>query len=193
MPQFFPSVPNPETHAYPTPLSSEFWQEYSESIVKFLYAAETFTATLRTLASLKPVDEMSEFDKFKVGEARQHLLYLSSQVNPSIGFKKDGTCFRETICTSLLASFAMMVLLDSTRGLLNLCAKCDRVFVSSAGRARFCSTRCRNATMQSERRNRQKQKAAFPPAFPSAFGDAFWQRRRPAAPPRVLRAAALRQ
>ena len=162
MPQFFPSVPNPEIHAYPTPLSSEFWQGYSESVVKFLYAAEIFTVTLRTLASLKPVNEMTDFDKHQVGQARDYLLYLSSQVNPSIGFKEDGSCFRETICTSLLASFAMMVLMDSTRGLLNLCAKCDRVFVSSAGRARFCSTRCRNAMMQSERRGRSKLLGKLP-------------------------------
>ena len=162
MPQFFPSVSNPETHTYPTPLSSEFWQDYSESIVKFLYAADTFTATLRTLASLRPADEMTDFEKHKVGNAREYLLYLSSQVNPSIGFNKDGSCFRETICTSLLASFAMMVLLDSTRGLLNVCAKCDRVFVSSAGRARFCSARCRNAMMQSERRGRSKMLDKLP-------------------------------
>ena len=170
MPQFFPSIAEPETHIYPTPLSDDFWKDYSENVVRFLYAANQFNSMMRTLARMKPFLEMTEFEKHEVISARQHLLYLSSQVNPSIGFNADGTSFRDTVCTSLLASFAMMVLLDSTREMLRVCDKCDRVFVSTVERARFCSTRCRNAVMQQERRTRVKREQGFRVPLRSPIG-----------------------
>jgi hypothetical protein len=156
---FFPSVPDAEReiYAYPTPLRQEWWKEYSEGVAQFLTAAEDFSRMVRTLASFKLLGQMTEVEKIYNVNARKKLLYLSSQVNPELGLKNDGTFSYDWVCTSLLASFAMMVVLDCARGLLNICGNCDSVFVSSAGRARFCSDRCRRTTMQREWRGRKRE------------------------------------
>jgi hypothetical protein len=111
---------------------------------------------ITALARFKPESEMSEPEKFEFLTARNRLLYLSSQVNPSLGLPEDGSWVREWVCTSQLASFAMMVMLDVERGLINECANCQTIFVSSAARAKYCSDRCRRTALQRERRGRKR-------------------------------------
>jgi hypothetical protein len=158
MNKFFPTIPEEEqeTYCYPLPLSESFWGLYSESVGDFLNAARSFSRAVRSLARFRPIEEMDDVEHHFIATAYHELMYLASQVNPLLRLNKDGTCSREWVCTSLLASYAMMVLLDVERGALNLCAKCNRVFTSSAGRARFCSAKCRRTQLQRESRARKK-------------------------------------
>ncbi len=155
MGRFFQTIQHNEreTYIYPTPFTEAFWRLYSESIVEFLNMAHSFEQMVRTL--IRGDSETSPFEAYKLEFARQRLLYFSSQVNPSLYPKKDGSFGREWVCTSLMASFSMMVQLDLQRGLLNECANCETIFVSSAGRARFCSERCRKTMLQREWRDRK--------------------------------------
>src|SRR6266850_7777167 len=123
--------------------------------------ARDFVTMVRAIARLRPESEMSEIEKYETVRARQRLLYLSSQVNPSLGLNEDGSCFREWVCTSQFASFAMMVMLDAERGLINECANCKKIFVSSAGRAKFCSDRCRRTALQRESRGRKRRRGTY--------------------------------
>jgi hypothetical protein len=158
MGQYFSSVPVSEREIweYPTPLTADFWKNYSEKVTQFVVMAREFVDMVRAIARFNPESELSEVEQYEITTARQRLLYLSSQVNPSLGINKDGSYVREWVCTSQLASFAMMVMLDAERGLINECANCKTIFVSSAGRAKFCSDRCRRTALQRERRGRKR-------------------------------------
>ncbi len=158
MRDFFPTIPpgqEQETYDYPGPFSVEFWKLYGESIGEFVSEIQSFSRAVRSLARFRPIEEMNDGEKHFLAVAYHELMNLASQVNPALLLKVDGTCSREWVSTSLLSSYAMMVLLDAERGALNVCVNCSRVFASSAGRARFCSSRCRRTQLQRQSRARR--------------------------------------
>lgn len=70
---------------------------------------------------------------------------------------REGSYRQEWRAGSLLGCFAMMALQDLTqqRKVLS-CEKCNRLFVTEAYQARYCSDRCRHTAQK--RRYRQKLK-----------------------------------
>jgi hypothetical protein len=155
--RFFPSVPKPEreTYPYPVPASDEFWKLYAENRNDFVQCARHFADIVRALGRLKPADQMSDAETSRVLHASGALQSLAAHTKPALCAKNDGTFFHQWLPTSLIASYAMMALLDLAQGLVNVCDNCGRVFVSSAGRARFCSARCRKTSLQREWRARK--------------------------------------
>ena len=118
-------------------------------------SAYAFASVVRRIANIKPINELSDVEQDQIIGAREELMLWASQVNPALNIRRDGTCTKEWVSTCLMASYAMMALLDAASGLLNACDNCKRLFVSSAGRARFCSTRCRKTALQREYRSRK--------------------------------------
>jgi hypothetical protein len=157
MKDFFPSVPAPEleTYAYPVPISDAFWRLYAEDTNQFLRCAFDFADAVRALGGMKPSDEMTELEKQSIIRATGRLQALAAGTAPALYARKDGTFFHQWVSAALIGSFALMVLLDAARGLVNVCGNCGKVFVSSAGRARYCSARCRKTSLQREWRARK--------------------------------------
>jgi hypothetical protein len=153
---YFPDVPweERETFQYPLPMTEGFWNQYSESVDHFLRLASAFCGIARILGSFKPIDEMTEAEKQETVKATSALQALASHTNPALYGRNNGTFFHQWVPTSLIASYAMMALLDAANGLIHVCGNCKCVFVSSAGRARYCSPRCRKNALQRQWRAR---------------------------------------
>ncbi len=154
---FFPSVHKEEleTFSYPMPTSDDFWRLYAEPSTRFIGQARLFASLARTLGKMIPGQESTEDGTFSSAEAIAVLRWLVAQTTSTVYLQENGTVAHQWMPTSLLASYAMMLLLDAERGLVNACANCDRVFVSSAGRAKFCSPQCRKSFLQREWRSRK--------------------------------------
>lgn len=154
---FFPSISQSEreTYPYPNPLSEEFWRWYSEPVDVFLQNAKGFAQAVQRIARIRPLSEISGPEQHELRMARENIMRLAAQAPLALFPEPDGTYKRESITTSLIAACGQMVLQDAQNGRLNMCGNCERVFVSSAGRARFCSDRCRKAKLQREWRARK--------------------------------------
>jgi hypothetical protein len=154
---FFPSVSQSEKETYPYPLhlSDRFWQLYAEDVTQFVDSAHRFADMVRALGSSKAANQMTAQERSEFEVSTRALAALTANANPTIHRRADGSLGRQWMSTSLLASYATMALLDARDGLLNVCDNCGRVFVSSAGRARFCSPRCRKSSLQREWRARK--------------------------------------
>jgi hypothetical protein len=151
----FPSVPKEETatYEYPLPASPNFWREYAEPVDDFLRAAQRLQSAL--------IDHSKD---------RPHgLLTLRRLINPiGIDFepgKDHGIKTMRWRSPSLLASYAMMILLDfnnERRPRLHKCERdnCGTLFVSSAYQARYCSPSCRFAVLKRGQRKRGKEREA---------------------------------
>ena len=158
MPQDFPSVPSSEseTFAYPRPASPEFWNLYAEDGDSFVDTIQWFSNILNVLGRMKPASELSEDAQESINRACDALQLLVARVNAAIYTRLDGTFLHQCVPTSLISSFAMMALLDAANEFLKVCDNCDKVFTSSAAKARFCSPRCRNAFQRREWRARKR-------------------------------------
>jgi hypothetical protein len=154
--QFFPDVDLPEVYEYPVPMSPEFWSQYSEPLREFVGHALQFSEILRRLAQIRAQKEMTETDRAEAVEASEVLQAYAADAGIGLYPQEDGTLARQWVAHSLIASFATMALLDLADSLVNVCENCSRVFVSSAGRARFCSPTCRRTLLQREWRARKK-------------------------------------
>ena len=160
--QYFPSVPSleREVYKYPIPLSKDFWSLYAEDVNQFLDWICRFAGFVRAIGRYRITEPMNEeekarVDKTEIGAAIAELQALAAQTTPTIGGIEDGDYVRYWAPTSLLGAYALMVLSDAGNGLLNVCDQCGRVFASSAGRARFCTARCRKTALQREWRERK--------------------------------------
>ena len=153
---FFPSVPKSEreTYNYPPPMSRAFWQSYSEDENQFFRVANGFADAVRTIGQARS----SDLTDAEIGQACEHLESLAASVNAGLFVRKDRTLGHQWVAGSLVASFAMMALLDAANGWLNTCSNCSRVFVSTAGRARYCSARCRKTALQRNYRDRKEKR-----------------------------------
>jgi hypothetical protein len=150
--RFFPGVPPEErsTYAYPLPVSKEFWGLYGEPLDAFLDAGEALRDALQETDAIggRPLPE----------RGLRALNALVAPIGPSI-VPEDGRLRQQWRCPSLLASFAMMALLDLTgEQRVRACEVCRSTFVSASGRARYCSDRCRRTAEQREYRRRLRTK-----------------------------------
>jgi hypothetical protein len=154
--RFFPAVPREDrnAYAYPMPVSDEFWRLYGEPLDAFQDAAEALRDALRD------TDAIGDGPRKKRG--LQALNALVAPIGPSI--VPEGGRFRQQWrCPSLLASFAMMALLDLTgQQRVRACEVCGNTFVSAAPRARYCSGRCRRTAEQRVYRGRRRTKVRQP-------------------------------
>jgi hypothetical protein len=151
--EFFPSVAPAyrDTYLYPLPLSAEFCRMYAENVDQALTSARQFAQSIRRIG--RGPEQKEEFD-----EAMREMQALAAQSSFTTA-GKAGETFRWAPA-SLLSYYAAMALADVAEDLLNVCDNCHAVFVSSAGRARFCSPRCRKTALQREWRTRKAMRAA---------------------------------
>jgi hypothetical protein len=144
--RYFPDVParEKESHAYPAPLSDEFWAAYGEPVEAFLAAAALFAQTLQGLdRGLREGEDTLTFVR-RHASADRAFFNLTAGVQPSFDLTEDGGYARAWRAKSLLAAYAMMAYLDLTAGRRILtCEVCGKPFVSAAYQARYCSARCR--------------------------------------------------
>ena len=92
--------------------------------------------------------EMSVTQQRETALAMTDLGFLAGPIRTAPYLSEDESLRLQLVHTSLISAFASMVLMDAESNLVNVCEKCERVFVSSSGRAKFCSPRCRKAVMQ---------------------------------------------
>jgi hypothetical protein len=144
---YFPDVADPETYPYPRPASEEFWRVYAEDADQFLRLAFSFADAIRILAQAGGKQLAGD----QLAEARQALEFLNrlaAGAEAGFSLRDNGAVESCWKTPSLIAAFARMALLDLARGWIQVCARCARVFISSAGKARFCSPRCRYAVQR---------------------------------------------
>ena len=146
------------TYRYPLPHSEEFWRFYAEDVNQFLDCARGFGEMVRAVGQYRPADQISEQEKRKVEAAMKGLQILAADTSLTLMGNNDGTFLPGWTSGSLIGAYALMALCDAAEGLLNVCDRCGHVFVSSAGRARFCSPRCRKTWLQRAWRERKVQK-----------------------------------
>lgn len=156
--RFFPglSPTELETYEYPIPTTEDFWRLYGESVNDFVDHARRFAAAVRALGSMAPAAELSAGEQ--AVRAAEHLQSLACWSSPGLYTRRDGSFAFHWVPSSLLGSYALMAMLDAARGWLNSCARCERVFVSTTGRARYCSVRCRKTVAQASWRARKKER-----------------------------------
>lgn len=157
--KYFPSIPDDErvNYPYPEPLTKEFWQLYAEPLSEFAGAVRLLRNTLDGLrttpnehSSTQETQETQEF-----GSARHHLDALTSSVVPFLSVGESHLELRFS-CKSLLATFALMAMLDITGGeRLDRCMTCGRFFTSKSPIARYCSSACRQTAQKRAQRERQ--------------------------------------
>ena len=155
--RFFPSIPKKqvETYLYPLPLSPPFWEIYSESVTDFFMGVHVLRDALISL-NKSPI----QFDPQHPTPLPPGFRLLNTLVSSSsmvLGTNPDGSYRQEWRAASLLGCFAMMALQDLTqqRKVMS-CERCNRLFVTEAYQARYCSDRCRHTAQK--RRYRQKLK-----------------------------------
>ena len=156
--RFFPSismkqVKQIETYLYPPPLSPPFWEIYWEPIWDFFMGALALRDAIVCLNESSAEPEK----KAETYRARVLLNNLVSSSSIVLGTTPDGSHRQEWRAASLLGCFAMMALQDLTQQRKVLaCERCNRLFVTEAYQARYCSDRCRHTAQK--RRYRQKLK-----------------------------------
>jgi hypothetical protein len=144
---YFPDVADPETCPYPLPASYEFWRAYAEDTDHFLRLAFSFADAIRILARAGG-KQLAADQLVEAREALELLNRLAAGAEAGFCLRDNGAVESAWKTPSLIGAFARMALLDFARGWIQVCARCTRVFISSAGKARFCSPRCRYAVQR---------------------------------------------
>jgi hypothetical protein len=127
---------------------------------EFLGWARRFADSVRMIARYPSPGPISSDDLGRIEDAERSLRVLAAHANRLFGTAQGGA-----LSCSLLSCYAWMALWDAANEWLNVCDKCGRVFVSTAGRARYCSGRCRKTCLQREWRQRRSQKEKKRQAF----------------------------
>ncbi len=164
--RFFPGVSAGETesHAYPRPLTEEFWRCYVEPVEDFVEAATSLLAAINNLGTAKSVVDAADSDLEMIRTGIDHLHSLVRTVSPAIVPMPDGALRQEWISTSLLGSLAMMALLDLTESRRVLtCESCGKLFVTTAYQARYCSETCRFRIQKQRHRAKKKGRTTDEP------------------------------
>jgi hypothetical protein len=156
--RFFPSIPKKEieTYLYPLPLSPPFWEIYSESISDFFMGLLALRYALIWLNESVDQSNKDAESQRRIGfRLLNNLVSSSSMVMSSA---PDGSFRQEWRAASLLGCFAMMALQDLTQQRKVIrCEKCNRLFVTEAYQARYCSDRCRHTAQKRRYRQRLKE------------------------------------
>lgn len=151
--RFFPGVRprDAEKHAYPLPLTDDFWHAYGEPLEDFLRGALALWDAVSLMAS----------SKYQAAKGRQRLNVLTEGVRPVLQRDTDGSPALGWESPSLLASFAMMFLLDvaNAKTVRQCAADCPVVFVADAYQALYCSETCQNRAQKQRYRERAKERA----------------------------------
>jgi len=157
--RFFPRVPTEkrESWDYPMPLSENFWKMYAEPVEEFVQGAQILKNALMDLSALN--QKKAKFTDKEIERSlrgRDLLHTLVNGVCPALDFK-NGKFQERWVAPSLLASFAKMAMQDfgEQRGFL-VCRVCNKIFVSKAYQATYCSIRCRNTFNKRQYRKSQK-------------------------------------
>jgi hypothetical protein len=155
---FFPTIPKKEieTYLYPPPISAPFWDIYAESVSDFFMGVFVLqdALTYLNLSSDKSEKQAEAYRK----EGFRLLNNLVSSSSMVLSSAPDGSFRQEWRAASLLGCFAMMALQDLThqRKVIR-CEKCNRLFVTEAYQARYCSDRCRHTAQKRRYRQRLKE------------------------------------
>ena len=164
--RFFPTVPadKAEVFAYPRPLSEPFWVLYSEPLQDFFAAASVLRGTLLDLALVGQATKKTAREPDDAPPLDHVLLTLERLVGPvTPTIIDDGGLRQRWVFSSLISSFAMMVLQDLLAGHRPLvCKRCQTVFLSRAYQAKYCGPRCQNAA-QVERHGNVRRKPCGSP------------------------------
>lgn len=161
--RFFPDVQSDDrlTYQYPMPLSDGFWQQYAEPVADFANAATELLTAVTALRALRPIQSLTEDERYDLAYGRDVLHALVSSVKPVLGFGEDGRPEMRWASGSLIGSIAMMALEDVSQGsLLRRCAVCGRAFATRDARAIYCTARCRRTSQKRASRARAKQREA---------------------------------
>ena len=158
--RFFPDVSaeETETHAYPRPLTEEFWRCYAEPVEDFVKAATSLLNAINNLGTAKSAADAVDSDLENIRTGMDDLHSLVRTVSPAIVPALDGALHQGWISTSLLGSLAMMALLDLTESRRVLtCKSCGKLFVTTAYQARYCSSTCRFRIQKQRHRAKQEE------------------------------------
>jgi len=153
---FFPDILG-EHKVYPMPLTDEFWAEYGERVEVFLEAAQKFKQAIDELRKLSNPAKLGEQEWLRWRRADTTIHALTSTVRPLLYPQEGGGFGLGWMCHSLLSIFAMMASLDLVESRQLRCQVCERMFVSKAAQAKYCSSRCR-ATQQMREYRKKKAK-----------------------------------
>jgi hypothetical protein len=160
--RFFPATPTAEreTFQYPRPLSPEFWRTYGEPLYDFLDSARLLQRVLRLLAYARETEDPEDNPERIAQRELQRLNRIVATVSPALYFV-EGNLRQRWSSPSLLASYAMMALLDLSGNRVRACAECGRLFVTDAYQTRYCSPAHSNrARKRAYKRRRTDDKAA---------------------------------
>ena len=146
-----------EHKVYPTPTSDEFWAQYGERVEVFLEAAHKLKQAVDELQKLSNPAKLDEREWLRWSRAETTIHALTSPVRPFLYPQEDDAFGLGWACYSLLSIFAMMASLDLVESRQLRCQVCERMFVSKAVQAKYCSSRCR-ATEQMRRYRKKKAK-----------------------------------
>ena len=152
--RFFPSVEprKRDEFDYPCPLTTEFWNVYSEPIDTFLGYVSIFDWATRCL------QPRAEFDRGWEEQAARS--YLQTLLAPAaqIPIQTRGQVELKWRFPSLLSALMQMACQDALAGRYRLqCGSCHLPFVSDAYQARYCSEQCRYKQQKRDLRARMKQ------------------------------------
>jgi hypothetical protein len=156
--KFFPSIPKKqvENYLYPPPVSPPFWEIYSESLLDFFMGVLALRDALVCLN--EPKDKSDERGVTYRSRGFHLLNNLVSSSSMVLATDRDGSYRQEWRAASLLGCFAMMALQDLTQQKKVIrCEKCNRLFVTEAYQARYCSDRCRHTAQKRRYRQRLKE------------------------------------
>jgi hypothetical protein len=158
--EYFPDVPGPEeeTHAYPAPLSEEFWRSYAEPIFEFYYHARMLWMIWDNLHVGRPEVPGQAPAEVARERCRRSLNQLLTPVS-TVLVEDRSDLRRVRVAPSLLGSLALMILDDvAEKRRVRRCARCKRPFRAAAWAARFCGERCRQTAAQARYRTEQRSK-----------------------------------
>ena len=141
--RFFPGVPLSERHefAYPEPLTDAFWKIYAEPLDDFLSGARALAEVLSSVKA-QGIPKLRVAQDALRGGWQTVISSLVAAAGLAAPFGKNGRPGLNWIGNSLLASLALMLLEDLSKGRALQCP-CGQLFVSHAYQARYCSRRCR--------------------------------------------------
>jgi hypothetical protein len=142
----------------PRPLEAQFWRVYREPLERFTGAVTIFGWAVQMLSDNPPaVDPRFDYADV-VKTAHGVLAFLASTVAPAFDLDPAGHSKRITRSPGLLASFALMFMLDRLAGRrVRRCAECESWFVSGDSRAKYCRPKCRKTTQMRSMRDRNKR------------------------------------
>jgi hypothetical protein len=156
--KFFPSIPKKEveTYLYPPMLSRPFWEIYSERLADFFMGVLALKEALLYLS--EPSDLADELERRFRMDGMRLLNNLVSSASMGLATAEDGSLRQEWWAASLLGCFAMMALQDLTQQRKVIrCETCNRLFVTEAYQARYCTDRCRHTAQKRRYRQRLKE------------------------------------